>query len=122
MYSKKVLECFENPINIGEIVDADGIGITENEICSDVIKIYIKIDNNIIVDAKFDVKGCPPVIAACCCITDTIKGMNINRSKQITSKQLIDYLGGLPKEKEHCADLVVNTLKKAIENINRKEP
>lgn len=119
MYSKKVLNYFENPINMGGIVDADGIGITENEICSDIIKIYIKVCNNIIVDAKFQVKGCPPVIASCCYITDTIKGMNINNAKQITTKQIIEYLGGLPEEKEHCAQLAKITLKKAIQEVEK---
>lgn len=120
MYSKKVLNYFENPINMGKIIDADGIGITENKICSDIIKIYIKVKNDIITDAKFQVKGCPPVIASCCCITDKIKNMNINDAKHITSEQIIQYLGGLPKEKEHCAELVKKTLKKSILEAEKK--
>jgi NifU-like protein involved in Fe-S cluster formation len=120
MYSKEVKEYFENPINMGIIEDADGTGITENEICSDVIKIYIKVnEKNIIENAKFEAKGCPPVIAACCAVTNIIKNMNIDESKNITAKEIIEKLSGLPKEKEHCAELVVKTLEKAILNIKK---
>ncbi len=118
MYSKIVKEYFENPINLGIIEDADAIGIIKNEICSDIIKIYIKVDkNNIIRDAKFEVKGCPPVIASCCAITELIRGMNIYETKYITANEIIKQLNGLPKEKEHCAELVEKTLKQAISNF-----
>ena len=91
MYSKEVKEYFENPINMGIIEDANGIG---------------------------QIKGCPPVIAACCAITNMIKNMNIDESKNITAKEIIEKLNGLPKEKEHCAELVINTLHNAIKNMN----
>lgn len=118
MYSKEVEEYFQKPINIGIIQNADGVGITENESCSDMIKIYIKVDKeNIIKDAKFKVKGCPPVIASCCELTKIIKDMKVEDAKNIEAELIIEKLGGLPKEKEHCAELVVKTLKKAIENI-----
>ena len=87
MYSKIVKEYFENPINLGIIEDADAIGIIENEICSDIIKIYIKVDKqskSIIKDAKFEVKGCPPVIASCCVATEMIKEMNIEKDRTLT--------------------------------------
>lgn len=120
MYSKKVKEYFENPINMGIIKNADGIGITENEICSDRIKIYISINkNNIITDAKFEVKGCPPVIASCCVATEMIKEMSIENVKTLAVDEIIKKLNGLPKEKEHCAELVIETLNKAIENIGK---
>ncbi len=121
MYSEKVKEYFENPINLGMIEDADAIGIVKNESCSDIIKIYIKVDTqskSIIKDAKFEVKGCPPVIASCCVVTDMIKEMNIEKAKTLTADEIIKKLNGLPKEKEHCAELVIKTLKKTIENIN----
>lgn len=120
MYSKIVKDYFENPINLGIIEDADAIGIIENEICSDIIKIYIKVDKqskSIIKDAKFEVKGCPPVIASCCVLTEMIKEMNIEKAKALTADEIIKKLNGLPKGKEHCAELVVETLSKAIENI-----
>lgn len=120
MYSKEVKEYFENSINMGIIEDSDGIGITENEICSDVIKIYIKVnEKNIIENAKFQAKGCPPVIASCCVLTDMIKNMDIEKAKNITAKEIIERLNGLPKEKEHCAELVIKTLKKAIKSITK---
>lgn len=118
MYSEIVKEYFENPINLGIIKDADAIGIIENESCSDIIKIYIKVDkNNIIKDAKFEAKGCPPVIAACCAITELIKGMNVYETKYITANEIIKQLNGIPKEKEHCAELVEKTLKQTISNF-----
>lgn len=118
MYSKIVKEYFENPINLGIIEDADAIGIIENKSCSDIIKIYIKVDkNNIIRDAKFEVKGCPPVIASCCVATEMIKKMSIKKVKTLTSDEIIKGLNGLPKEKEHCAELVIETLNNAIEKI-----
>ena len=122
MYSKKVVEYFENPINFGVIENADGIGIVENEICSDIIKIYIKINkDNIIEDAKFYAKGCPPVIASCCEVTRSIKDMKMEDAKKIDAELIIEKLGGLPKEKEHCAELVIKTLNKALENANKRE-
>ncbi len=120
MYSKEVKEYFENPINMGIIEDANGIGQIKNEICSDIIKIYLKVnEKNIIEDAKFEAKGCPPVIAACCAITNMIKNMNIDESKNITAKEIIEKLNGLPKEKVHCAELVIKTFKKAIKSITK---
>lgn len=118
MYSKEVKEYFENPINMGIIKDANGIGEVKNEICSDIIKIYVKVnEKNIIEDAKFQEKGCPPVLAACCAVTDMIKNMNIDEAKDITAKEIIEKLNGLPKEKEHRAELLEITLKKAIINF-----
>ena len=105
---------------MGIIEDANGIGQVKNEICSDIIKIYVKVnEKNTIEDAKFQAKGCPPVIAACCAVTNMIKNMNIDESKNITAKEIIEKLNGLPKEKVHCAELVVKTLEKAILNIKK---
>ena len=121
MYSEIVKKYFENPTNLGTIENVDAIGIIENEICSDIIKIYIKADEqnkNIIEDAKFEAKGCPPVIASCCVVTEMIKNMEIEKAKTLTANEIINKLNGLPKEKEHCAELVIKTLRKAIENIN----
>ena len=87
----------------------------------DIINIYIKADEqnkNIIEDAKFEAKGCPPVIASCCVVTEMIKKMEIEKAKTLTANEIINKLNGLPKEKEHCAELVIKTLRKAIENIN----
>ena len=68
---------------------------------------------------KFEVKGCPPVLASCCVVTEMIKNMNIEKAKNITAKEIIEKLNGLPKEKEHCAELVIKTIKKAIGNIKK---
>lgn len=121
MYSKKVIEYFNNPINLGIIENSDAMGIVENEICSDIIKIYIKVnEDNIIQDAKFEVKGCPPVIASCCEVTKIIRNMRIEEAMNVDANFIIQELGGLPKEKEHCAELVIKTLKKAIDSIIKK--
>ena len=117
MYSEKVKKYFENPINMGIIEDADSIGIIENEICSDIIKIYLKMKDDIIIDAKFEAKGCPPVIASCCVVTEMIKNINIEKAKEITADEVIGNLDGLPIEKRHCAELVIKTLRKAINNL-----
>ena len=119
MYSEKVKKYFENPINMRIIENADSIGIIENEVCSDIIKIYLKIVNGIIVDAKFEAQGCPPVIASCCVITKMIKNINIENAKYITANEIIEDLDGIPDEKIHCAELVVNTLRKAINNLKQ---
>ena len=121
MYSKIIKKYFENPINIGIIKDANGIGITENEICTDIIKIYIKVnDQNVIENAKFQAKGCPPVIASCCVVTQLIKNMKTEDAMHIDAEVIIKKLDGLPKEKEHCAELVQKTLYRAIDNYNNR--
>ena len=117
MYSEEVKKYFENPINMGIIKNADSVGIIENEICSDIIKIYLKMKDDIIIDAKFEAKGCPPVIASCCVVTKIIKNINIEKAKEITANEVIENLDGLPIEKRHCAELVINTLRKAINNL-----
>ena len=117
MYTEKVKNYFENPINMGINEDADSIGIIENEICSDIIKIYLKMKDDIIIDTKFEAKGCPPVIASCCIVTKMIKNVNIERAKEITANEIIEKLEGLPNEKIHCAELVIKTLRKAINNL-----
>lgn len=120
MYSKAISEYFKNPINMGIMKNANGVGKIENEICSDVIKIYIKVNsNNIIEDIKFEAKGCPPVIASCCELTRLVKCMKIEEALKINEKIIIENLGGLPNEKEHCAELVVKTLEKAILNFEK---
>ncbi len=110
MYSDKVREYFKNPINMGIMKNADVVGKIENEVCSDVIKIYIEVNsNNIIEDIKFEAKGCPTVIASCCELTRLVKCMKIEEALKINEKIIIENLGGLPKEKEHCAELVLKT-------------
>ena len=120
MYSDKVREYYKKPNNMEIMKNADGMGKIENEICSDVIKIYIKVNsNNVIEDIKFEAKGCPPVIASCCELTSLVKCMKIEEALKINEKIIIENLGGLPNEKEHCVELVVKTLKKAILNLKK---
>ena len=121
MYSEKVKKYFENPINMGYMENATSTGIIENEVCSDIIKIYLKINKDIIIDAKFEVNGCPPIIASCCVVTEAIKDMNIEQVIHIDGPFIIKELDGLPKEKEHCAELVQKTLYRTIHNYKNKK-
>ncbi len=128
MYSKKVLDHFQNPHNQGSIPNADGIGEVGNPVCGDKMKIYLKIksnglqniDNHIIKDVKFETLGCGAAIASTSMLTDLIKNKTIGESLKITKQEVVDSLGGLPKPKVHCSVLAVDGLKKAIENYRIK--
>ena len=105
---------------MGYMENATSTGIIENEVCSDIIKIYLKINKDIIIDAKFEVNGCPPIIASCCVVTEAIKDMNIEQVIHIDGPFIIKELDGLPKEKEHCAELVEKTLHKVLNDYKSK--
>lgn len=119
MYSEKVINHFKNPHNQGVIEDADAIGQDGNPICGDVMKIYLKIDNDIIKDAKFETLGCAAAIAVSSSLTDLIIGKTLNEALKITKDSIVADLGGLPKPKIHCSMLGVDALHKAIENYKK---
>jgi len=122
MYSKEVMEHFMNPRNVGEIPDADGIGIEGNPVCGDVMKLFIKVKDDIIVDAKFQTFGCAAAIAVSSMITEMIKGKKIQEASQISKEQVAKALGGLPPEKMHCSNLGADALAKAIKDyLNKKK-
>ncbi|OYT43436.1 MAG: iron-sulfur cluster assembly scaffold protein [Candidatus Aenigmarchaeota archaeon ex4484_56] len=115
MYSKKVIEHFTNPKNVGEIKDADGIGKVGNIVCGDVMWIYIKIgDGEVIEDIKFKTYGCAAAIATSSILTELVKGKTIKESMKITNKDILNILGELPQNKIHCSLLAVDALKEAI--------
>jgi nitrogen fixation NifU-like protein len=116
MYTKTVLEHFKNPQNIGEIENPDGIGEVGDMKCGDYLKIYIKVEKDIVKDIKFQVCGCCAAIASSSMTTVLAKGKHILAAYAITKKNISDELGGLPAEKEHCSLLGEKALKKAIEN------
>jgi nitrogen fixation NifU-like protein len=104
MYSDKVMEHFKNPHNVGEIKDADGIGEVGNPVCGDIMKIYIKVKDNKIIDCKFKTFGCGAAIATSSMITEMVKGKDIDEALKISNKAVAEALGGLPPIKMHCSN------------------
>jgi len=120
MYSKKLMDHFTNPRNVGEMADADGIGIEGNPTCGDVMKLFIKVDQEKIIDAKFQTFGCGAAIAVSSMITEMVKGKTVDEALTITKKDVSDALDGLPPQKQHCSNLGADALHKAIEDYKSK--
>ena len=120
MYSDKVMEHFQNPRNVGEIEDADGVGTVGNPTCGDLMTIYIKVKDNIIEDVKFKTFGCGAAIATSSILTERIKGCTIDEALEISERISKEILSELSKEKIPCFTLVANALKLAIEEYKNK--
>ncbi len=120
-YSKKVLEHFINPQNMGTMENPDGIGIAGNIACGDEMKIYIKVKDNRIEDIKFETLGCAAAIATSSMVTELAKGKTLEEAKKITRKDVADALGSLPPIKMHCSNLAAEGLQKAIEDYMKRE-
>jgi len=121
MYTEEVMENFSNPKNVGEIEDADGVGQDGNATCGDIMKIYIKVKDNIIEDIKFKTFGCGAAIATSSKATELVKGKTIEEAEKLTNKVVADALGGLPGPKMHCSNLAADALHKAIEDYKSKQ-
>jgi nitrogen fixation NifU-like protein len=121
MYSDKVMDHFENPRNVGTIEDADGVGTVGNPVCGDVMKIYLKIKDNVIVDVKFKTFGCASAIATSSMATEMIKGKTVDEALELTNKAVAEALDGLPPVKMHCSILAEEAVKAAIENYQSKQ-
>jgi nitrogen fixation NifU-like protein len=121
MYSQKVLDHFMNPRNVGEIPDADGVGMEGNPTCGDAMQIFIKVENDRIVDAKFRTFGCGAAIAVSSMITEMVKGKTIDEALSISKEVVAQELGGLPPQKMHCSNLGADALRKAIEDYKSKK-
>lgn len=121
VYSDKVMEHFANPRNVGEIVDADGIGKVGNPQCGDVMWLYIKVKDRIITDIKFKTFGCGAAIATSSMITELARGKTIEEAKKISRSDVADELGGLPAVKMHCSNLAADALKEAIKDYEAKQ-
>ena len=121
MYSEKVMDHFTNPRNVGEMPGADGIGVEGNPVCGDVMKIYIKVNDDKIVDAKFQTFGCGAAIAVSSMVTEMVKGMTLDEALKITKASLAEALDGLPPQKMHCSNLGADALHKAIEDYRGKQ-
>ena len=109
-----------NPRNVGKIEDADGIGEVGNAKCGDIMKIYLKVDNDIITDVKFNTFGCGSAIASSSMATDMIKGKSIEEALELTNKAVAEALDGLPPHKMHCSVLAEEAIKTAIEDYRVK--
>ena len=120
MYNEKVMQAFQNPKNVGEIENPSGIGTVGNASCGDIMQISLKIENEIIVDAKFKTFGCAAAIATSSTATDMIIGMTVDEALQVTNRKVIECLGGLPSQKIHCSVLAEEAIKKAIEDYRNK--
>lgn len=114
MYTDKVMDHFMNPRNVGEIENADGVGEVGNVKCGDIMRIYLKVNDDVIEDVKFKTFGCGSAIAASSVATELIMGMTIEEALKLTNKQVIEALGGLPPVKVHCSVLAEQALKAAI--------
>ncbi|MEF3692222.1 MAG: Fe-S cluster assembly scaffold protein NifU [Candidatus Moraniibacteriota bacterium] len=124
-YSKKVLDYFIKPRNLGEIPEPDGESIVGNPKCGDIMKIYLKVDKNkegeeIIKNVKFQTLGCGAAIATSSMATEMVKGKTLNEAYKITNQKVADELGGLPAVKMHCSNLAADAIRKAIENYRKK--
>ncbi len=121
LYSKKVMEHFQHPRNVGEMKNPDGIGHVGNPICGDIMELYIKVKNNRIIDAKFKTFGCGAAIATSSMITGMVKGRTIEEALRISNKAVVEALDGLPPVKMHCSVLAKDALKSAIDDYLAKK-
>jgi nitrogen fixation NifU-like protein len=121
MYNQKVIDIFANPKNVGEIENADGVGTVGNPSCGDIMKIYLKIENDVIVDAKFKTFGCAAAIASSSIATEMIKGMKVEDALKIKNADVVKELEGLPPQKIHCSVLAEEAITAAIQDYKSKQ-
>ncbi|MBQ7764189.1 Fe-S cluster assembly scaffold protein NifU [bacterium] len=120
LYSEKVMDHFRNPRNVGEILDADGIGEVGNAKCGDIMRMYIKVKDNIITDVKFMTFGCGSAIATSSIATEMIKGQPIEKALELSNQAVVEALGGLPTHKIHCSVLAEEAVKAAVKDYYDK--
>ncbi len=120
LYSDKVMEHFRNPHNVGEMENPDGIGHVGNPVCGDIMELYIKVKDDIIVDARFKTFGCGAAIATSSMVTELVKGKTVKEALKISNHAVAEALGGLPKIKMHCSVLAEEALRSAIDDYLSK--
>jgi len=120
-YSEKVMDHFRHPRNVGEMESPDGIGKVGNPVCGDIMELYIKVDGDTIVDAKFQTLGCGAAIATSSMVTEMVKGKKIDEALTISNAMVAEALGGLPSQKMHCSVLAEEALKSAIDDYHKKQ-
>ena len=120
LYSEKVMDHFRNPRNVGVIEDADGVGEVGNAKCGDIMKIYLKIDDDIITDVKFETFGCGSAIASSSMATELIKGKPVAEAEKLTNQAVAEALDGLPAYKMHCSVLAEEAIQKALDDYHSR--
>ncbi len=120
-YSDKVMDHFANPRNVGEIVDASGVGDVGNPVCGDIMRMFIKVEGDRIVDAKFKTFGCGAAIATSSMVTELVKGKTVKEALGISNHAVAEALGGLPPKKLHCSVLAEQALRSAIDDYLKKQ-
>ena len=120
LYSEKVMDHFRHPRNVGVIENADGIGEVGNAVCGDIMKIYLKIDNDIVTDVKFETFGCGSAIASSSMATELIKGKPVSEVLTLTNRAVVEALDGLPAHKLHCSVLAEEAIKAALKDYYDK--
>ena len=119
-YSETVMDHFRHPRNVGVIENPDGVGEAGNPVCGDIMKIYLKVEDEVITDVKFETFGCGSAIASSSMATELIRGRPICEALALTNKAVAEVLGGLPAHKLHCSVLAEEAIKKAIEDYTRR--
>ena len=119
-YTEQVMDHFMNPRNMGEMDDASGVGTVGNAKCGDIMRIYIKVENDVITDVKFKTFGCGAAIATSSKATEIVKGMTLEEAEQVTNKMVMEALGGLPPVKVHCSVLAEEALHAAIQDYRER--
>ena len=122
LYSEKVMDHFRNPRNVGVIENADGVGEVGNAKCGDIMKIYLKIENGIVLDVKFETFGCASAVASSSMATELIKGKPVSEALKLTNQAVAEALDGLPAYKMHCSVLAEEAIKNALEDYYAKHP
>ena len=120
MYNNKVLDIFKNPLNVGEMENPSAVGVAGNASCGDIMKIFLRIEKNIILDASFLTFGCAAAIATSSTATEMVKGKTLQEALKITNMQVVEELEGLPPQKIHCSVLAQEAIKAAIDDYNTK--
>jgi len=121
MYTDKVMDHFTNPRNVGAIQDANGVGEVGNAKCGDIMRIYLKVENNIIQDVRFKTFGCGAAIATSSMVTEMVKGKTLEKALEISNQAVAEALGGLPPAKMHCSNLAADALHEAIKDYIAKK-
>lgn len=120
MYNEKVMEAFQHPKNVGEVENYNGIGKVGNAACGDIMQITLRIENDVIVDAKFKTFGCAAAIATSSTATSMVIGMTVEEALKLTNKRVVEELEGLPPQKLHCSVLAEEAIKAAIEDYRNR--
>lgn len=120
LYSEKVMDHFTNPRNVGKMDDADGVGEVGNAVCGDIMKIYLKVEDGVITDVKFNTFGCGSAIATSSMATEMIKGKKIEEALELSNKAVVEALDGLPAHKLHCSVLAEEAVKAAVKDYYDK--